>query len=123
MTNYSVKNVDEFIAASPEVARHHMEELRKVVKAAVPEAAEGIHYGKPYYKYHGYLAGFDTYTNHITFEIFEGQLQSEDRKILEDIGYKTGSKSFQIRYDQEVPTEILEWLLKVQAKVNEAKGK
>ncbi len=121
MTNYSVKDVDEFVAASPEIARPHLETLRTIVKSAVPDAEEKIGYGKPYYKYHGWLVGFDTYTNHITFEVYYDQLQSEDTKILEDMGYKTGSKSVQIRYDQDVPGQILTQLVRAQAKLNEAR--
>lgn len=116
MTNYSAKNVDEYIASAPEEARPHLKELRAIVKSAVPEAEEGIHYGKPYYKYHGkYLAGFDTYKNHIGFEIWADQLKSEDRKMLEEKGYRTGSRTFQIQYDQKVPTAVIKKLIKAQA--------
>lgn len=123
MTNYSVKTVDEFVAAAPEVARPHLETLRKAVKTALPEADELIGYGKPYYKYHGWLVGFDFYTNHVTFEVYYGygQFGREDRKLLEDLGYKTGSKTFQIRYDQDVPMEIVAQIVKAQAEFNKSR--
>lgn len=121
MTNYSAKTVDEFIDAAPVIARPHLEALRKLVLSAVPGAEEGIHYGKPYYKYHGYLAGFDTYKHHIGLELWTEQLNTEDREILESMGYKTGSRTFQIRYDQQIPTEITERLLKEQARLNKVK--
>ena len=123
MTNYSAKNVNEYISGAPKEARSHLREIRAAIKSAVPKAEEGISYGKPFYKYHGMLAGFDAYKNHIGFEIWADKLQSEDRKMLEEKGYKTGSRTFQIRYDQKVPTTVIKKMLKTQAKMNEVKSK
>ena len=122
MTNYSAKNVNEYISDAPKEARSRLRELRAAVKSAVPKAEEGISYGKPFYKYHGMLAGFDAYKNHIGFEIWADKLQSEDRKLLEEKGYKTGSRTFQIRYDQKVPTTVIKKMLKAQAKMNKVKS-
>jgi uncharacterized protein len=123
MTNYSAKTVGEYISGAPKEARSHLREIRRAVKTAVPKAEEGISYGKPYYKYHGMLAGFDAFKNHIGFEIWVDKLQSMDRKILEEKGYKTGSRTFHIRYNQKVPTALIKKLLKAQAKMNEAKSR
>ena len=46
MTNYSVKNVNEYISDAPKEARSHLREIRAAVKSAVPKAEEGISYGK-----------------------------------------------------------------------------
>lgn len=121
MTNYSVKNVDEYIAAAPKGAQAHLREIRSVVKAAIPQAEEKIGYGKPYYKYHGWVAGFDVYKSHVGFEVWDG-LQDEVRKTLEEKGYKTGSVTFQIPYNQKVPAAIITKLVKAQAKLNESKA-
>lgn len=123
MTNYSVNNVDEFIIAAQKEAQPHLKEIRTAVKSALPKAEEKIGYGKPYYKYHGWIVGFDTYTNHIGFEIYYGRLQSEDRAKLEEKGYKTGNKTFQIRYDQKVPIAMIKKISRAQAKLNQAKAK
>lgn len=122
MTNYTVKNVDEYISAAPPEAQAHLMEIRTAVKAALPKAEEKIGYGKPFYKYHGWVAGCDVYTNHIGFELWNG-LASADREMLEAKGYKTGSKTFQIQHDQKVPATLIKKLVKAQAKLNEAKAK
>lgn len=119
--NHTVKTVDEFIAVSPEVSRGHLQKLREVIGAAIPEANEQIGYGKPYYKYHGWVTGFDCYTKHISLEIWDG-LTADERKELEGRGYETGSKTFKIAYDQKVPADIIAKLVKAQAKRNEAKA-
>jgi uncharacterized protein len=121
VTNYSAKNVDEYIAAAPGRARAHLEEIRAAIKSAVPEVEEGISWGKPYYRHHGMLAGYDAFKNHVSFEIWADELESKDRKALEDRGYKTGKRTFQIRYDQKVPSAVIKSLVRAQAKVNEGK--
>lgn len=114
------KTVDEFVAEAPPEARTVLEQIRKVVKQAVPYVDETMGYGKPYYKYHGWMTGVTLYTKHLGVEIWDG-LSDEDRKELEALGYKTGSKNFQIQYDQKVPVELLTRLVKAQAKRNEEK--
>lgn len=121
MTNYSVRDVDEYIAASPTEAHSHLKEIRAAVHSAAPQAEEKIGYGKPYYKHHRWIVGFDVYKHHIGFEIWDGQLSSQVRKDLEENGYKTGSKTFQIRYDQPVPTTIIKDLTKRQVQAEEKK--
>jgi uncharacterized protein len=122
MRNYKATNVDEYIASSEPEARSVLEELRKIVKSAVPGAIEGISWGVPFYKYHGLLAGFSVFTSHVSFGL-AFVIQDEDRKILGEKGYKTGKKTIQINFDQKIPTEMITQLLKTKAKLNETKSK
>lgn len=114
------KTVDEFVAESPVESHAVLEQIRKVVKAAVPDVEETMGYGKPYYKYHGWMTGITLYTKHLGVEIWGG-LSAQDREELEALGYKTGSKNFQILYNQAVPAELLTKLVKAQAKRNQEK--
>lgn len=123
MTNYSVKTVPEYIKAAPKEARSHLKEIREAVKASIPKAEEKIGYGKPYYKTSRWVVGFDVYTKHIGFEVWDGQLPKNIRTLLEKKGYKTGNKTFQIRYDQKVPTTIIKKITKAQAKLEAEKLK
>jgi uncharacterized protein YdhG (YjbR/CyaY superfamily) len=115
------KTVDEFVAEAPEAARPVLEHIRKVVKQAVPEADETMGYGKPYYKFYGWMTGVTLYTKHLGVEIWGG-LSGQDRQELEALGYKTGSKNFQILYDQAVPVELLTRLVQAQAQQNKQKN-
>ncbi len=94
----------------------------KIIKSTIPDVEEGISWGVPFYKYHGVLAGFAAFKNHVSFG-FAAVLQSKDRKMLEEKGYKTGKKTIQIRFDQKVPTTAIKQILKTRAKMNEAKKK
>lgn len=115
------KTVDEFVAEAPAEARPVLEQIRRVVKQAVPGVEETMGYGKPYYKYHGWMTGITLYTHHLGVEIWGG-LSDKDRTELEALGYKTGSKNFQIQYDQAVPEKLLTQLVKAQAKRNKQKS-
>ena len=90
MRNYSAKNVDEYIASAPKEAQPKLGEVRAAIKSAVPKAEEGISWGVPFYKYHGVLAGFAAYMNHVSFGFGAVVLQSKDREMLEKKGYITG---------------------------------
>jgi uncharacterized protein YdhG (YjbR/CyaY superfamily) len=119
MTNYAAKDVDDYIAKAPERARAHLAEVRAAIKSAVPDAEEAISWGKPYYRRDGMLGGFDAFNEHLTIEIWADELSADDREALEAKGYKTGKRTFQIRYDQKVPAAAIKRLVKAQAKANE----
>ena len=120
MKMYEAKDVDSYIANSGREARPKLKEIREIIKSAIPKVEEGISWGVPFYKYHGVLAGFATFKNHVSFG-FCVVLQSKDREMLEKKGYITGKKTIQIRFDQKVPTTAIKQILKAKAKMNEAK--
>lgn len=119
MRNYSAKNVDAYIAESAPEARPTMEALRKIIKAAVPQAEEGISWGVPFYKYHGLLGGFAVFKSHVSFGL-AFTFDKKDRAVLEKMGYPTGSKTVQIGFDQKIPATVIRQILKAKAKLNEA---
>jgi hypothetical protein len=49
----------------------------------------------PFYWYHGALAGFSAFKNHVGFG-FTFALQNEDRRMLEEKGYTTGKKPYRL---------------------------
>lgn len=112
------KTVDEYIANSAEESRKIMEELREIIKSTVPEAEERIAWNVPNYKLNGVLTGFAVYSKHISLGFSEGGLSEEERKLFEDKGYKTGKGTVQIKFNQDVPTKIIEQILKFHKKLN-----
>lgn len=118
MRNYAAKNVDAYIAGSDKESRPTLGEIRKIIISSVPDATEKISWGVPFYWYHGALAGIAVFKKHASFG-FAAVLSAEDRELLEKKGYKTGSKTIQIKFDQKVPVGILRQILKTRAKMNE----
>lgn len=74
----------------------------------------------PFYEFYGTHVGFTAFKSYATFGIGANALQSEDRKMFEGKGYKTGKETIQIKYDQAVPTNEITRLL--EAKVEGAKS-
>ncbi|HEY3782218.1 MAG TPA: DUF1801 domain-containing protein [Fimbriimonadaceae bacterium] len=58
-------NVDDYLAQiASEEARACLAHLRKVIKAAAPEAVESISYGIPMYKQNGMVISMAAFKNH-----------------------------------------------------------
>ena len=115
------KDVDTYIANSVGEAIPVLNELREIIRSAIPKAEEGISWGVPFYKYYGALVGFATYKNHVSFGIAMGVLENKDREMLKKNGYTTGMKTIQIKFDQKVPVAAIKQILKAKAKLNEVK--
>lgn len=121
MRNYLAENVDEYIANAPHEAQSKLGEIRAVIKSTIPKAEESISWGVPFYKYHGLLAGFSTFKNHVSFGL-AFVLNGKDREMLEEKGYVTGKKIIQIKFDQRVPVAEIKQILKSKAKSNELRS-
>lgn len=117
MTSKKPNTVDEFIDCSPKQSQEVMIKLKKLIEATEPNAESGISWNVAIYKYNGILAGFSLAKKHVSFGI--DSLTEEMRKILEEKGYKTGKKTIQIKFDQEIPEAEIKKLIKEQAKLND----
>lgn len=117
MKDKKPKTIDEFIENSAEAAQEIMFKLKTLVETTEPKAEGGISWNVPIYKYKGILAGFSLAKNHVSFGI--DSLTDKMRQTLEVKGYKTGKKTVQIKFDQDIPSEELKQLIKEQVKLNE----
>jgi uncharacterized protein YdhG (YjbR/CyaY superfamily) len=59
--------VDAYMAGLPDEVRAILEEIRRTVRDAAPQAEEGIKYGMPSYQLHGSLVYFSAFKKHIGF--------------------------------------------------------
>lgn len=116
MADLKPKTVDGFIDLSPEESQEVMIKLKNLIEVTEPKAEGGISWNVPIYKYNGILAGFSLAKKHVSFGI--DSLTDEMRKTLEDKGYKTGKKTIQIKFDQDIPEAELTQLIKKQAQLN-----
>lgn len=118
MKGLKPKTVVEFIDLSPDEAQEVMIKLKNLIETTEPKAEGGISWNVPIYKYNGILAGFSLAKKHVSFGI--DSLTEDIRKILENKGYKTGKKTIQIEFDQEIPIEELIHLIKKQIEANKS---
>jgi uncharacterized protein YdhG (YjbR/CyaY superfamily) len=109
------KDVDEYIASAPEAARGKLAELRRIIRAAAPQAEEVISYHMPYYRYRGQLVGFAAYKDHVS--LF-GALPAELGKELSP--YKTGRGSVQFPLGKPLPSGLITRIVKAHVEMNES---
>lgn len=118
------KTVDEYLAAISEDARATLEKLRKMIKAAAPNATEVIRYQMPAFKYHGMLVFFAAFKNHCSF--FPGSSVIDAHK--DDLkSYDTSKGTIRFPTDKPLPAALVRKLVKARIAENErrvkAKGK
>jgi len=110
------KDVDDYIAAAPKEVQAKLVQLRKIVKAVAPESRERISYGMPYYEFHGALAGFAAFKNHIGFF---GALSKRQRQEFK--GYETPKGTVRFPLDKPLPVALIKRLVKARVRRNKAK--
>ena len=108
------KSVDEYIAAQPEAMRPKLEQLRAVIRRAVPEALEGIGYRMPGYKLYGkpllYFAGFkEHYSLFAASGTFFAALEDDLR------GYELRKGTVHFPFTKPVPAKLISRIAKLRA--------
>lgn len=119
MKNFS--NVEAYLAAAPPAAREKLDELRRCIRSILPSAEEKIWYGVPFYHEGGEVAGFSVAKHHVSLGVGAKVLPAERRRKLEAMGYRTGSCTVQIRFDQKLPVALIRKMLTEKVRANRAK--
>jgi uncharacterized protein YdhG (YjbR/CyaY superfamily) len=114
MKKPTVKNtkplsVDEYIGSFPKATQRLLGELRKVIKAAAPEAEEVISYSMPAYKQNGILVYFAGCKNHIGFYPTASGIVNF-RKEIEKYTWSKGAIQFPI--SQKLPLGLIRQIVK-----------
>ena len=110
MITTKANNIDEYISSFPNEVQAILQQFRKVIKEASPEAEEGIGYGIPAYKLNGFpLVYFAAYKNHIGFYATPTGHSEFAEELLK---YKQGKGSVQFPIDQPMPFELISKIVK-----------
>lgn len=112
------KTIDEYIAEFPAETQEILQELRKVIRAAAPGAAEKISYQMPAFDQNGTLVYFAAFKDHIGFfptaegkEAFKEELSQ----------YKGGRGTVQFPLGSPLPYDLIARI--VRHRVEENSGK
>lgn len=114
-------SVDDFISQAPREAQPKLRELRCQILRILPQAHEKIWYGVPFYHECGEVVGFSVAKHHVSLGLGAGVLPAERRRKLEEMGYRTGKGTVQIRFDQKIPTALLRKMLTEKVRFNRSK--
>lgn len=111
-------DVDEYLAVLPAEPRAALEALRKMIKAAAPDATETISYQIPTFKLGGRpLVGFAAFKGHCGFYLMSTSVLDELRDELEP--YETAKGTIRFAADRPLPTALVKKLVKARVAENE----
>ena len=115
-------SVEDYLDALPDERRGIMDELRRTVRAAAPEATETIAYQMPALRSHGgqFLVSYAAYKRHYSLFPASGA-------VIEALGeeltpYLAGKGTIQFPADRPVPTTLVTKVVKVRLEENAARA-
>ncbi len=97
-------NIDEYIASFPKETQVLLEQIRKTIKTAAPEAEEVISYQMPAFRQNGILVYFAAYSKHIGFYPTGSGITAFKNELA---NYKGGKGTIQLPLDQPIPLELI----------------
>jgi uncharacterized protein YdhG (YjbR/CyaY superfamily) len=87
--------IDAFLAGLPDETRAALEEIRRTISAAAPDAVEAVSYGVPAFKYRGRpLVSFGAGKNHCAFYVQSPPVMEAHRNELAAYDTATGTVRF-----------------------------
>ncbi len=115
----AVKTVDEYLAALSDDKRAALEEVRKAIRAAAPEAEECIMYRLPGFRLDGRpLVAFGAAANHCAFYPMSGSTVAAHKEEL--AAYDTSKGTIRFQPDKPLPAALVRKLVK--ARIAENRG-
>lgn len=107
--------VTEYIDTFPTEHKKKLSELRKIIKAAIPNAVEGLKWGSPAFTDNDgmILVIIAGYKHHVNLVSTPSTKQAFENELNE---YETGKGSVKLPYDKELPTELIKKIVKYRAK-------
>jgi uncharacterized protein YdhG (YjbR/CyaY superfamily) len=112
------RDVDEYILRFPVSTQLLLEDVRRTIKNAAPEAKEVISYSMPGYKLNGMLVWFAGYSKHIGFYPGVNGISFFKKEIAM---YKSAKGSVQFPISQPLPLRLIEEITKLRVAENFAK--
>lgn len=96
--------IDEFISQFPAHIQDLLQNMRKVIHEAAPEAREKMAYGMPTFDLYGNLVHFAAFTNHIGFYPAPSGIEQFKEALQK---YQKGKGTIQFPIDEPIPYELV----------------
>ena len=114
------KTVDEYMSTLPMDARNKMEDVRKTIKQAAPDAIEIISYNMPAFRLNKILVYYAAHTHHIGFYPMASGIEKFKKELS---GYKSARGSVQFPINEPMPVKLIEKIVRFRVKEIEEKVK
>ena len=111
----TINTIDEYIANFSEDIQHLLEQIRKTIQKAAPEATESIGYQMPTFKLNGNLVYFAAYKNHIGFYPTSTGITAFKQELA---AYKHAKGSVQFPINQPIPYHLISQIVQYRVKEN-----
>jgi uncharacterized protein YdhG (YjbR/CyaY superfamily) len=114
-------SVDEYLDSLPEDKRTVLEELRRTVNAAAPEATETIAYSMPALRSHGgqFLVSYAAYMKH--YSLFPASGEVVAALGAELVPYLAGRGTIQFPASQPIPLDLVRRIVEIRVGENAAR--
>ncbi|MBK7981188.1 MAG: DUF1801 domain-containing protein [Ignavibacteriae bacterium] len=116
--NIKFKNIDEYIETFPKNIQIILNEIRKVILLAAPNAEEKISYNMPTFFLNGNLVHFAGYKNHVGFYPTPSGIVNFAEELK---SYKTSKGAIQFPIDKPLPVKTITKIVKFRVKENSSK--
>ena len=111
------QTIDAYIAGFPEDVQAILQQVRRTIHEAAPEATEAISYQMPTFKLHGNLVHFGAFENHIGFYPVPSGMAAFEEELA---AYKQGKGSVQFPLNKPMPLDLIRRI--VEFRVQESKA-
>ena len=111
------QTIDAYIAGFPEDVQAILQQVRRTIHEAAPEATEAISYQMPTFKLHGNLVHFGAFKNHIGFYPVPSGMAAFAAELA---AYKQGKGSVQFPLNKPMPLDLIRRI--VEFRVQESKA-
>jgi uncharacterized protein YdhG (YjbR/CyaY superfamily) len=112
--------VNEYIASLPPQMRKLMNELRKIIKAEVPEGEDKISYNIPVFTFHGSLIYFAAWKEHISLYPRTAAMEAAIKELST---YASAKGTIRIPADKPLPVDMIKKIVRYRVKENLQKSK
>lgn len=113
------RTIDEYIAGFPREIQVTLENIRKTVREAAPDAEERISYQMPTFTLKGTLVHFAAFRKHIGFYPTPTGIRKFKNELA---GYEGAKGSVQFPLDQPIPFDLISRIVKFRVCENLAKA-
>lgn len=110
------KSIDDYLARLPDDQRAALENLRRIIQAAAPEAEEAINYQIPMFRLNGMLVGFGARKGHCALYTMSKATIRELGGALD--GYDTSTGTIRFSPEQPLSAALVKKVVKLRMAEN-----
>lgn len=121
MAKTNFQSIDEYIAACPPESQAYLRQIRKLIRALVPDAKERISYQIAAFERNGRnLIHFAGWKKHVSLYPVPAGSEAFERQIAK---YVDGKGTLKFPLDEPLPIKLIERVVKLHLDVNKKQAK